>query len=135
MSNTQVNLETLKFVHEGSYLIINKTKPEIVFLNLIKDINIIDKQIGIDFEPIEINMIYQGGEHKIKTFTKTSLTEFKEFLSSYFDIKYQFYLYFLSNNKSINIDQIALDKKNKNVLSVGQLRLSEKPHIFISVKK
>jgi hypothetical protein len=32
MSNTQVNLETLKFVHEGSYMIINKTKPEIVFL-------------------------------------------------------------------------------------------------------
>jgi hypothetical protein len=31
MSNSQVNLETLKFVHEGSYLIINKTKPEIVF--------------------------------------------------------------------------------------------------------
>jgi len=78
-------------------------------------------------------MIYQGKEQKIKTFTKTSLIEFKEFLSSYFDIKYQFYLYFLSNNKSINIDQIALDKKNKNVLSVGQLRLSEKPHIFISV--
>jgi hypothetical protein len=78
-------------------------------------------------------MIHQGSEQKIKTFTKTSLIEFKEFLSSYFDIKYQFYLYFLSNNKSINIDQIALDKKNKNVLSVGQLRLSEKPHIFISV--
>lgn len=94
----------------------------------------IDTHIGQDFESVEINIVYNGIEKKVKSFSKTSLIEFKEFLRVYFKINYKFDLTFQANNKTINIEQIGFDnKKNNGPLNLKQLRLGEKSHIFITV--
>ena len=72
-------------------------------------------------------------EKKIKTFSIFTLPEFKEFLKNYFKITFEFELTFKSNNKNINLDTIGFDKKNNCYLTLKQLRLEEKSHIFITV--
>jgi hypothetical protein len=123
-SNLDISLEDIGIKHKGLFI-------AIPFDSELK-IDIIDKAIGNTFEPINLQILYQSEDKKIRVYNNMKLDEFKEYLKHLFKIENDISLIVKMNNKNNNLDKHGFDKKNGGYLTLKQLRVNDKDVIFVT---
>lgn len=116
-------LEKIKICHNSRFIVKTKT-------GCLSE-RVIDKQIGANFEPVMLHVLYGEDDKYIRTFNNQLYTDFKNFLKEYFKINSDISLVLKNNNKTIDLDKNSFDKKNNTYLSLKQLRLNDNNIIFI----
>lgn len=129
-------LKELKICH-NNYLLIIKNSA----LNVEKifkenepklNTNIMDKYIGLDFQPISLTIILNNKDHKYKTYNNINLSELKNGLQKQFNFSYNISIKLKNEHKSINLDDIEFDRKNKIPLNLKQMKVTNDSILVIS---
>jgi hypothetical protein len=123
-SKIDITLEDLAIKHKGIFIAVR-------FDSHLKT-DIIDKAIGSTFEPINLQVLYQSKDKKIRIYNNIKLDDFKEYLKQLFKIESDISLIVKMNNKNNNLDKHGFDKKSGTFLTLKQLRVNDKDIIFIT---
>jgi hypothetical protein len=128
-------LKELKICHNSCLLIIKKeyiNKKENKENKSKLDTDIMDKYIGLDFQPISLTIILNNKDHQYKVYNNINLSELKNRLQKHFNISYNISIKLKNEHKSINLDEIEFDRKNKIPLNLKQMKVINESIIVIS---
>jgi len=140
-SQKESTLEDLKICHNSKFICVLKSRTSDYsgvesescrFSSIEKENNltqIIDSQIGL--EPISVHIICGAFDKTVRIFAHSTLEEFKKFLKAYFNLNYEISLVYKNNNKILNLDDIAFNKKTETWNSMKNL-LHNKNILFVT---
>lgn len=133
-----ISLEQLKIVHNSQFIVVSKMSEsgniDTCNDNLIHqdiDLDKLDKQLGHEFEPVSLKILFGEHDRNIRVFANLKFDEFKSYLANLFNINSDFNIIFKNNNKNTSLDKIAFDRKNNIFLTLKQLKVGEKNILFI----
>jgi hypothetical protein len=134
-------LENLKICHKGRFILVNKNQPHSEN-NLLADL--IDSQIGINYEPINLKIFYGTQEKQIRVFSNLDIPSFKDKIKQFLLIPQSIDIVLnfksgsgtssnlISNQKNINLEKVGFDRKNQCWLNLKQLKVTDNSLIFIA---
>jgi hypothetical protein len=120
-------LVDLKILHNSRLIIINKSSTSL-------DLDILDKQVGNNFEPVSLHIIHGSIDKMIRVFSNMNVNELKEFIKEKFNLSHlgDFDINLKSQTKNVNLAKTGWDRKNECWLTLKQLRIVDKNIIFIT---
>ncbi len=110
----------------------NENKKNEIKLNTKLNTDIMEKNIGFDFQPISLKIIFNNKDYKYKVYNNINLIELKNKLQKQFNFSYNISIKVKNEHKSIILDDIEFDKKNKIPLNLKQMKVINDSILVIS---